>query len=109
MSFTLPERLTVNPLRFFSGIKLTDKKVFLACLSTGFLIRLVPELLAFPYPIGFDTIYYENVMKDGTIVANWSQLLISTWLLNAFILPLYAAMQGDPFLLQKELVVPTYE
>ena len=98
----------VNPLRFFGGIELKDKKVLLACLSIDFLTRLVPELLAFPYPIGFDTIY-ENVMKDGTIVANWSQLLTSTWLLNAFIVPLYAVMQEDPFLLRKNLVEPTYE
>ena len=49
---------------FLSGVNLTDRKALIAVLSLGFLIRLIPELLAFPLPIGFDTIYYAATMKN---------------------------------------------
>jgi hypothetical protein len=75
--------------------------MLIACLSIGFFIRLVPELLAFPLPIGFDTIYYANVMKNGVILPHWSEFFASSWLLNAFIVPLYSVTQADPFLLLK--------
>jgi hypothetical protein len=61
----------------------------------------VPELLAFPLPIGFDTIYYANIMKSGVIVSHWSAFFTSPWLLNAMIVPLYSVTQADPFLLLK--------
>jgi hypothetical protein len=54
--------------------------VFLA----GFMVRLVPELLAGAAPIGFDTVYYAAVMKSGVIWANWTSFFTSTWLLHAF-------------------------
>ena len=51
--------------RLFGGIRLTDYRALIACVSIGFFIRLIPELLAFSTPIGFDTIYYAAWMKDG--------------------------------------------
>jgi hypothetical protein len=74
-------RLRFSHLRFLSGFRWTDPRFLVACLGLGFFVRLVPELLAFPLPIGFDTIYYANVMKDGVIVANWSAFFASSWLL----------------------------
>jgi hypothetical protein len=59
--------------------------VFLA----GFMVRLVPELLAGAAPIGFDTVYYAAVMKGGEVRANRTSFLTSTWLLHAFTVPLY--------------------
>jgi hypothetical protein len=85
----------------FSSVKLTDHKALVACLSLGFFVRLIPELLAFPLPIGFDTVYYAVVMKSGVILPNWSSFFTSTWLLYALIVPLYSLLQGDPFLLLK--------
>jgi hypothetical protein len=101
MKFTLPGRLTLNPSLSFNSIKLTDGRMLIACLFIGFFIRLVPELLAFPLPIGFDTIYYAYVMKSGVVWAHWSTFFTSTWLLNALIVPLYNLTQADPFLLLK--------
>jgi hypothetical protein len=94
-----------NLPHFFSNITLTDRKALLACLSIGFLIRLVPELLAFPLPIGFDTIHYAAAMKNGVIIAHWSNFFTSSWLLYSFIVPLYSFLQADPFLLLK-IVAP---
>jgi hypothetical protein len=91
--------------RFLSGIALTDRRALIVCLSIGFFIRLIPELLAFPLPIGFDTIHYAAAMKGGVIWANWSALFTSSWLLYAFIVPLYALMPINPFLLFK-IVAP---
>ena len=80
---------------------LSDWKMLVACLSIGFFIRLVPELLAYPLPIGFDTIYYANVMKDGVIIPHWTAFFTSSWLLNAFTVPSYGVTLIDPFLLLK--------
>ncbi len=85
--------------------KFSDIKLLGLCVSIGFLIRLVPELLAYSTPIGFDTIYYGYVMKSGVILSNWTNIFTSTWLLNALIVPLYSVFQGDPFILLK-IVAP---
>jgi hypothetical protein len=94
-----------NFSHFFSHVNLTDRKALLACVSIGFLIRIVPELLAFPLPIGFDTIHYAAAMENGVILAHWSRFFTSSWLLYAFIVPLYSIFQADPFLLLK-IVAP---
>jgi hypothetical protein len=91
----------LNILQLFSRVDLTDRKALLACLSFGFFVRLIPELLAFPLPIGFDTIHYAATMKNGAILSHWSQFFTSSWLLYAFIVPLYNIFQADPFLLLK--------
>jgi hypothetical protein len=100
-----PTLLKLNLPGFLSNVNLTDRKALLACFSIGFLIRLIPELLAFPLPIGFDTIYYATAMKSGVILAHWSKFFTSSWLLYAFIVPLYNFLQADPFLLLK-IVAP---
>jgi len=92
-------------LNLLSSVKLTDRKALIACLSIGFFVRLIPELLAFPLPIGFDTIHYAAAMKSGVIWANWSTFFTSSWLLYALIVPLYALIPADPFLLLK-IVAP---
>jgi hypothetical protein len=84
----------------FSGAKALSL-MFLS----GFLVRLVPELLAGTVPIGFDTVYYASVMKSGVIWANWSSFFTSTWLLHALTVPLYSISQIAPFLLLK-IVAP---
>jgi hypothetical protein len=98
-------RLKLEFERLLLGVELTDRKVFAVCLSFGFLVRLIPELLAFPLPIGFDTVYYASVMKGGVIWPHWSTFFTSTWLLYAFVVPLYSLFHTDPFLLLK-IVVP---
>jgi hypothetical protein len=101
----IPNMLKLNLSSFLRNINLTDRKALLACLSIGFLIRLVPELLAFPLPIGFDTIHYAAAMKNGVILEHWSKFFTSSWLLYALIVPLYNLLQADPFLLLK-IVAP---
>jgi len=91
--------------RFLSGFNLTDRKALFTCLSIGFLVRLVPELLAFPHPIGFDTIHYAAAMESGVVIVHWSRVFTSSWLLYAFIVPLYNLLQANPFILLK-IVAP---
>jgi hypothetical protein len=88
-------------LPWLSKVKWTDGRLLLACLGFGFAIRLVPELLAWPLPIGFDTVHYAVVMKSGVIWEHWSQFFTSTWLLYGLIVPSYNVIQGDTFLLLK--------
>ncbi|MBE0513023.1 hypothetical protein IBX38_08230 [Candidatus Bathyarchaeota archaeon] len=64
------------------------------------MVRLVPEVLSFPYPIGFDTVYYAARMKSGVVWYHWSSLF-STWLVYAVLVPLYSLTEVDPFLLLK--------
>jgi len=93
--------LNINFPFSLKTITLTDQKALAACLSIGFLVRVIPELLAFPLPIGFDTISYAVVMESGVVWAHWSTFFTSSWLLYALIVPLYGLFQGDPFLLLK--------
>ena len=86
---------------FLRSVNLTDHRALVACLSIGFFVRLIPELLAFPLPIGFDTIHYAATMENGVVLANWSNFFTSSWLLYALIVPLYGLLQVDPFLLLK--------
>jgi hypothetical protein len=86
---------------FLVNINLTDRKVLIVCLALGFFVRLVPELLAFPLPIGWDTIHYAVAMKSGVVWANWGELFTSSWLLYSLIVPLYALVPIDPFMLLK--------
>lgn len=102
LAFELAARpLRFSPVRFLSGVRWTDGKLLLACLGIGFLVRLIPELLAWPLPIGFDTVYYAVVAKSGVVWAHWSQFFTSSWLLYALIVPAYSVFQGDPLLLLK--------
>ncbi len=93
MKLNFPQSLNIS--------NLSDYKLLGLCLSIGFFIRLIPEILAFSTPIGFDTIYYGYIMKSGVIMPHWSSFFTSTWLLNAIIVPLYSVFQGDPFMLLK--------
>jgi len=85
--------------------KLTFSKGIILCFLAGFIVRLIPELLAYPYPVGFDTIYYASRIKSGIIWNHWTQFFTSTWLLYAFIIPIYNFSRIDSFLILK-IVVP---
>jgi hypothetical protein len=76
------------------------RKGLLLAFALGFVIRLVPEILSYPSPIGFDTIYYAWRIKTGVVWSNWSQVF-STWLLYGVLVPVYNVVRGDPFLLLK--------
>jgi hypothetical protein len=104
---SLHPRLSIDSVvtRFseLSGVKALGLVFF-----AGFLVRLVPELLAGASPIGFDTVYYAAVMRSGVVWANWSSFFTSTWLLNALTVPLYGTLQVDPFLLLKVVAPSLY-
>ena len=67
----------------------------------GFLVRLVPELIAFGSPVGFDTVDYAVVMKSGVVWANWGSFFTSSWLLYGLTVPVYAVSGVNPFVLLK--------
>jgi len=75
-------------------------KGFLLAFALGFVVRLIPEVLSYPYPIGFDTIHYAARMKSGVVWYHWSSFF-STWLIYAILVPMYSVTQVDPFLLLK--------
>lgn len=66
----------------------------------GFVVRLIPEILAYPYPIGYDSFFYAWRIRSGVIWYHWSQVF-STWLLNAILIPLYSVTHLDLFILVK--------
>src|SRR3990170_639596 len=101
MKSTAPTPALLELSRLLRTVKITDFRILLACLTIGFVIRLTPELLAYPLPIGFDTIYYASVMKTGVVWAHWTTFFTTSWLLKAFIVPLYSITQTDPFVLLK--------
>lgn len=87
------------PIRF----RLSEFNGLLTCFLLGLVVRLIPELLAFPYPVGFDTIYYAAAMKSGVVWPHWSSFFASSWLFPAFSVLLYKVFGGDPFMLLKVL------
>lgn len=87
---------------------LTTGKALALCFLAGFLIRLIPEVLAFPYPIGWDAVHYAVAMKNGVILSHWSQFFATTWLFNAVTIPLYNLSKLDPFLILKFVAPALY-
>jgi hypothetical protein len=79
---------------------LTDRRGFLFSFILGFIVRSIPEVLSYSYPIGFDTIYYAAMIKRGIVWQNWTSIF-SMWLLNAFLIPIHQITQVDPFALLK--------
>jgi hypothetical protein len=76
------------------------KRVLLLSFVFGFVVRLVPEVLSFPYPIGFDPIWYAWRINSGVVWSHWSQVF-STWLLYGILVPLYNATRVNLFGLLK--------
>lgn len=95
-------------MRFRFNIALTVNRALLAAFSIGLLVRLIPELLAFPNPIGFDTIDYAVIIKCGVIWPNWSAFFSSTWLFSALAVSLRQLSNVDVFLLLKILAPILY-
>lgn len=91
-----------------SVLEFGDWKALILCFFLGFIIRLIPEVLSYPYPIGFDTIGYAASISTGKIFYHsgtffeypWTTFF-STWLLYAFLVPIYSITKIDPFLLLK--------
>jgi len=75
-------------------------KGLLFCFFLGFAVRLIPEVLSFPHPIGFDTVYYAARIEEGVVWHYWSSVF-STWLLYAVLIPVYNAVSVEPFLFLK--------
>ena len=67
----------------------------------GFIVRLIPEILAYPYPISWDMIHYAYFMRTGIVWGHWSSFFTSPWLLYAFIFPIHNQFGVDSFLLLK--------
>lgn len=85
-------------------LEVSMRKALVFSFMLGFFVRLIPEILAFPYPTGFDTVWYAYLMKKSVIWPHWSTFFTSTWLLYAIIVPLYNILRVDPFLILKVLV-----
>ena len=75
-------------------------KGILLALVLGFLVRLVPELLSYPFPVGWDTIYYASRMSSGHVFAVGSDL-VNSWLVYGILATLTNLTQLDPFLILK--------
>ena len=85
----------------FFGLSTGSKHWFLFCFFLGFFVRLVPEVLSYPYPIGFDTVYYAVRLEEGVIWYHWSRVFTETWLLYALLIPVYRVIGRNPFLFLK--------
>jgi hypothetical protein len=77
---------------------------FILAFTIGFVVRLIPELLSFPYPIGWDTIYYAYRISDGTLFGYWNDVF-STWLPYGIMIFLGNITRLNPFMLLK-IVAP---
>ena len=74
---------------------LSHRDGLLLSFSLGFLIRLLPELVAHFDFIGFDTVEYASAIKEGTVWHHWSEIFSKTWLLYAIVIPLNRLFNMD--------------
>jgi hypothetical protein len=79
---------------------LSYNKGFIIAFAVGFVVRLIPELLSFPHPIGWDTIYYAYRIKDGVLFGYWNDIF-STWLPYGIMIFLGNLTRLDPFMVLK--------
>ena len=70
----------------------------------GFVIRLIPELISYPYPIGWDTIYYASRMSSGHVFTVGSDL-VNSWLVYGILAIITNLTKLDPFIILK-IVAP---
>jgi hypothetical protein len=107
---TLPSSAAGLRGRFLSWFSIgnVDAKGLAFGFVFGFLVRLVPEVLALSSPIGWDIINYAVIMKSGVVWANWGSFFTSTWLLNSLTVPLYGLSGVDPFALLKVIAPALY-
>ena len=82
------------------GFEVTNRRALLLSFALGFIVRLIPEVLAYPHPIGYDTVVYAAIVQRGVIWSHWTSVF-SNWLLYAFWIPIYNVTRADPFLLLK--------
>lgn len=85
---------------------LSYKQGILLAFVVGFVVRLIPELLSFPYPIGWDTIYYAYRIQDGVLFGYWNDIF-STWLPYGIMIFLGNITRLDPFMLLK-IIAPLF-
>lgn len=91
-------------LTFLESFNINHRRGLFLSFVLGFVVRLVPEVLSYPYPIGFDTVYYAARVESGVVWHHWTSVF-SAWLLYGILIPVYQVVQVDPFLLLK-LVAP---
>lgn len=77
----------------FSLRNISFVRGFFISFALGFIVRFLPGVLSYPYPIGFDTVYYAARIQSGMVLYHWS------FLLYAFLVPVYVTLKTDPFLL----------
>jgi hypothetical protein len=75
-------------------------KVIILAFVVGFIIRLVPELLSFPHPIGWDTIYYASRMSSAHIFTVGSDI-VNSWLVYGILVTVSNLTKLDPFIILK--------
>jgi hypothetical protein len=75
-------------------------RILFLCFVFGFVVRLIPEVLARSYPIGYDPIYYVWVIKSSVVWSDWSRVF-STWLLYGILVGAFNVTRMDPFVLVK--------
>lgn len=82
-------------------LKISARQALMFSFILGFTARLIPEVLAFPYPISWDMIHYAYFMRSGIVWEHWSSFFTSPWLLYAFLFPVHNQLGVDSLLLLK--------
>ena len=75
-------------------------KGFALAFVIGFVIRLIPELISYPDPIGWDTIYYASRMSSGHVFTVGSDL-VNSWLVYGILATITNLTKLDPFIILK--------
>ncbi|MDG6223010.1 MAG: hypothetical protein QCH99_07115 [Candidatus Bathyarchaeota archaeon] len=79
---------------------LSYRQGILLAFIVGFIVSLIPELLSFPHPIGWDTIYYASRMNSG-VVFTYGSDIFGSWIIYGILVSLHNVTQLQPFMLLK--------
>ena len=77
---------------------------FLLACGLAFVVRVIPELLSFPFLIGWDTIYYAYRIEEGVLFGFWDNIF-SSWMIYAILMVVSDLSHLTPFILLK-IVAP---
>jgi len=63
---------------FRKGLDISYWKDLILSFVLGFAVRLIPEVLSYPYPLGFDTVSYVAMIKSGIVRSHWASMYSNT-------------------------------
>ncbi len=94
---------SLDPKQWINNLKDNGLGLYLLAFLIPFAVRLIPEVIAWPYPLGFDTLIYADRMLQGTYLTLGAADLLKSTSLLWVIATVVGRLLGDVVLAVKVL------